>query len=60
MKKRPNPINLSAVTTYPLQERINKVSIHDFATVPSPAVDLSPFLENLPRILKAPRLFGSR
>lgn len=54
MKKRPSPINLSAVTTYPLLERINKVSIHDFATVPSPSVDLSPFLESLPRILKAP------
>ncbi len=54
MKKRPSPIDLSAVTTYPLQERINKVSIHNFATVPGPAVDLSPFLESLPRILKAP------
>ena len=54
MKKRPNSVDLSAVTTYPLQERINKVSIHDFASVPSPEIDLSPFLESLPRILKAP------
>lgn len=54
MKKRPNSVDLSAVTTYPLQERINKVSIHDFAAVPSPEIDLSPFLESLPRILKAP------
>ena len=54
MKKRPNSVDLSAVTTYPLQERINKVSIHDFAAVPSPEIDLSPFLENLPRVLKAP------
>lgn len=54
MKKRPNSVDLSAVTTYPLQERINKVSIHDFAAVPSPEIDLSPFLENLPHVLKAP------
>lgn len=54
MKKRPNSVDLSAVTTYPLQERINKVSIHDFAAVPSPEIDLSPFLESLPRMLKAP------
>lgn len=54
MKKRPNSVDLSAVTTYPLQERINKVSIHDFAAEPSPEIDLSPFLEGLPCILKAP------
>ncbi len=54
MKKRPNPIDLSAVTTYPLQERINKVSIHDFAMLPSSGIDVGPFLESLPRILKAP------
>ena len=54
MKKHPNSVDLSAVTTYPLQERINKVSIHDFAAVPSPEIDLSPFLESLPRMLRAP------
>ncbi len=54
MKKRPHPIELSAVTTSPLQERINKVSIHDFATLPSCTVGLTPFLESLPDILKAP------
>ena len=52
MKKRRNPIDISAVTTYPLENRINKVSVRDFATLPELEIDLSPFLASLPNILK--------
>ncbi len=52
MKKRWKPVDMSAVTTYPLQDRINKVSVHDFATLPASEIDLSPFLASLPKILK--------
>ena len=52
MKKRWKPVDMSAVTTYPLQDRINKVSVHDFATLPASETDLSPFLASLPKILK--------
>ena len=34
MKKPRKPVDMSSVTTYPLRERINKTSIHDFATLP--------------------------
>ena len=52
MKKPWKPVNLSSVTTYPLQERTNKVSVHDFATLPESEIDLSAFLASLPKILK--------
>ena len=52
MKKRRHPIDMSSVTTYPLQNRINKVSVRDFATLPEVEIDLSQFLESLPNILK--------
>ena len=52
MKKPWKPVDMSAVTTYPLQDRINKVSVHDFATLPESETDLSPFLASLPKILK--------
>ena len=54
MKKPRKPVDMSSVTTYPLQDRINKVSVHDFATLPASEIDLSSFLANLPKILKAP------
>ena len=54
MKQPRKSVDMSSVTTYPLQERINKISVHDFATLPDPEIDLSPFLESLPKILKAP------
>ena len=50
--KRRNPIDISSVTTYPLQDRVSKVSVRDFATLPELEVDLSPFLATLPNILK--------
>ena len=52
MKKDLKPIDLSSVKTYPLQERINKVSVNDFATLPDLEADLTPFLASLPKILK--------
>ncbi len=52
MKKRWKPVDMSAVTTYPLRDRINKVSVDDFATLPASETDLSPFLGSLPKILK--------
>lgn len=52
MKKNLKPIDMTSVTTYPLQDRINKVSVNDFATLADSKTDLSPFLESLPKILK--------
>ncbi len=54
MKKRLKPIDIANVKTYPLEHRINKVSVDDFATLPEGAVNLEPFLASLPNILKAP------
>ncbi len=58
MKKPRKRIDLSAVTTYPLQDRINKVSVDDFATLPASEIDLSLFLGSLPKILKASDFLG--
>ena len=52
MKKNLKPIDMASITTYPLQDRINKVSVNDFATLADSETDLSPFLESLPKILK--------
>lgn len=52
MKKDIKPIDMSSVKTYPLQDRINKVSVKDFATLPDTQVDLSQFIDTLPKILK--------
>ncbi len=52
MKKDRTPVDLSSVTTYPLKERINKVSVHDFARLPESEADISAFLASLPKILK--------
>ena len=54
MKKPWKPVDMSAVKTYPLQNRTNIVSIHDFATLPESEADFSAFLASLPNILKAP------
>ena len=54
MKKPWKPVDLSAVKTYPLQNRTNIVSVRDFATLPESAMDISAFLASLPNILKAP------
>ena len=43
---------MASVKTYPLQNRINKVSVQDFATLPESETDLAPFLASLPNILK--------
>ena len=47
------PIDLSKVTTYPLSQRKNKVSIADFATPPKGNDVFSDFLDSLPNILAA-------
>ena len=52
MKRTRTPVDLSLVTTYPLKERINKVSVHDFATLPESETGISAFLASLPKILK--------
>ena len=54
MKKPWKPVDMSSVTTYPLQARINKVSVDDFATLSESEIDLSAFLASLPNILKGP------
>lgn len=52
MKKSLKPVDMSSVKTYPLRDRINKISVRDFATTPELEIDLSPFLASLPNILK--------
>ena len=52
MKKNWKPVDLDGVTTYPLGDRENKVSIRDFAARPS-GRELDRFLPTLPKILKA-------
>ena len=54
MKKPWKPVDMSSVTTYPLQARINKVSVDDFAMLSESETDLSAFLASLPNILKGP------
>lgn len=51
MYKSVEPIDLRRVTTYPLAERRNKVSVRDFATVYEPQGGLRAFLDSLPNIL---------
>ena len=55
MKKKRNwkPVNLDNVKTYPIRDRINKVSVHDFATPLSPHAGIREYLSCLPKILKA-------
>ena len=52
MKKPWKPVDMSAVATYPLQQRINKVCVQDFATLPESETNISAFLASLPNILK--------
>lgn len=52
MKKNWKPLDLGGVTTYPIGDRENKVSIRDFAARPS-GRELDEFLPTLPKILKA-------
>ena len=54
MKKPWKPVDMSAVTTYPLQNRTNKVSVQAFAMLPESETNISAFLASLPNILKAP------
>ena len=58
MKKPWKPVDMSAVKTYPLQNRTNIVSVHDFATLPESETDFSAFLASLPNILKAPNFLA--
>lgn len=52
MKKNLKPIDMSSVTTYPLHDRKNKVSVRDFAQLTNLETDISPLLDSLPKILK--------
>ena len=52
MKKSLKPIDMSSVTTYPLIDRINKVSVEDFAQISDNNNDISSLLNCLPKILK--------
>ena len=53
MKKNWKPIDLEQVTTYPIHERVNKVSIRDFASIPASHDGTKALLASLPKILKA-------
>jgi hypothetical protein len=52
MRKTWKPVNLAHVKTYPIRERVNKVSVRDFARPPV-GYGLNGFIETLPKILKA-------
>lgn len=52
MKKDFKPIDMSEVKTFPLHERINKISIEDFATFPDFENYTSPLFDLFPNILK--------
>ena len=52
MKKNWQPVDLDRVTTYPLADRDNIISIRDFAARPS-RTESDGFLPALPKILKA-------
>ena len=51
-RKNWSPADLSKVTTHPLSERTNKVSVQDFAVPVSPSLLIDDLLESLPKILK--------
>lgn len=55
MKKNRNwkPVNLVNVKTYPIRDRINKVSVRDFAAPLSSYTGIGEYLSCLPKILKA-------
>lgn len=55
MKENRNwkPVNLDDVKTYPIRDRINKVSVRDFAAPLSSDTGIREFLSCLPKILKA-------
>ena len=51
-RKNWSPADLSKVTTHPLSERTNKVSVQDFAAPISSSLLIDDLLESLPKILK--------
>lgn len=55
MKENRNwkPVNLDGVKTYPIRDRINKVSVRDFAAPLSSHTGIREYLSCLPKILKA-------
>ena len=55
MKNKRNwkPVNLDDVKTYPIRDRINKVSVRDFAVPLSSHTGIRQYLSCLPKILKA-------
>ena len=58
MKENRNwkPVNLDNVKTYPIRDRINKVSVRDFAVPLSSHAGIREYLSCLPKILKAANL----
>ncbi len=51
MSRRFEPIDLSGVRTYPLSERLSKVSLAGFAVPPHAGVSVGSFMRSLPEIL---------
>ena len=49
-RKNWSPADLSKVTTYPLSERTNKVSVQDFAAPINSSLLIDDLLESLPKI----------
>lgn len=51
--ERPQPVDLTKVQTYSVQNRPTKVDLTKFARIPSVHIPLSEFVESFPQVLKA-------
>ena len=54
--KRPGPLGLDAVRTYPLADRESKVTVADFGRPHEPGASVAQLLASLPNILGAQSL----
>ena len=52
MNIKAKPVDISKIKTFPIKERINKVSVNDFATISDSGEGISSLLDTLPKILK--------
>lgn len=53
MKKKPDPIDLSKVKRYPIQQRANKTHVEEFGQPIEGSLNSDQFLASLPQFLKA-------
>ncbi len=56
VRRRPRPLSLEGVSTYPLASRVSKVSVADFGRPHRKGARLDTFVDALPKILAADQL----